>query len=346
MLEIDGGEGGGQLLRSSVSLAALTGQAVRVSNVRGNRAEPGLKPQHQTAVETLAEVCDADLTGVASGSAELTFDPGDPKGGRVEADIGTAGSVALLFDTLLPLAAAIETPLSVTVTGGTEVRWSPPLATYRTVRLPLARRADLHAAVERHSTGFYPAGGGRATLHLAPSTPTPLALTDRGRLRNARVVSRESGDLAAQDVASRQAGTVCSRLEDAGIEVVETVTATAETASTGSALTVILDYDRTRAGFDALGEQGKPAEAVAADAVEAALTFHDGPGAVDRFSADQLLVVLAVAGGEVRVPEVTAHVESSLALLGAFGFDTTLDESGPVPTVTAAAGGRDTSGPR
>jgi RNA 3'-terminal phosphate cyclase (ATP) len=335
MLDIDGGEGGGQLLRSGVALAALTGRAVRISDIRGNRAEPGLKPQHLTAVETLAELCDADLTGATDGSKEIAFDPGEPRGGHVEADIGTAGSVTLLFDAVLPLAAAIETPLAVTVTGGTAVKWSPPLATYRAAKLPLARDAGLHATVERHRTGFYPAGGGRATLHLAPAAPTPLALTDRGSLAGARVISRESRDLTAQSVASRQAGTARSRLEDADIEVTEEVVATAETASTGSALTVVFDYDRARAGFDALGEPGKPAETVAGEAVERALAFHEGAGVVDRHTADQLLVVLALAGGRIRIPEVTSHVESSLALLDAFGFDIALDESGPVPTVTA-----------
>jgi RNA 3'-terminal phosphate cyclase (ATP) len=333
MLEIDGGEGGGQLLRSGVALAALTGRAVRVSDIRGNRPEPGLKPQHLTAVETLAEVCDADLAGATAGSEEVTFDPGEPQGGRVEVDIGTAGSITLLFDAVLPVAAAIEEPLSVAVTGGTEVKWSPPLATYRAVKLPLVRRAGLHATVERHRTGFYPAGGGRATLQLAPSSPTPLALTDRGSLVGARIISRESRDLAKQTVAGRQAETARSQLQEAGVDVVEEVTATVVTPSAGSALTVALDYERTRAGFDALGEPGKPAEDVAGEAVEQALAFHEGRGVVDRHTADQLLVVLALAGGEMRIPEVTAHVESSLELLDAFGFDIELDESGPVPTV-------------
>jgi RNA 3'-terminal phosphate cyclase (ATP) len=336
MLEVDGGEGGGQLLRSSLALAALTGRAVRISAVRGNRPEPGLKPQHLTAVETLAAVCRADVEGATAGSTDLVFDPGRPQGGHLEVDIGTAGSVTLLFDAVLPLAAALGQPLSVTATGGTEVKWSPPLATYRTVRLPLARRAGLHATVERQETGFYPAGGGRATLHLAPSAPTPLSLTDRGALVGARIVSRASQDLAARDVHTRQAGAARSKLQEAGIEVVEAVTAAAETASTGSALTVVLDYEHSRAGFDALGEPGKRAETVATEAVEAARTVHGGTAAVDRHTADQLLVVLALAGGAVRIPEVTSHVESSLDVLDTFGFEVAVEESGSTSTVTAA----------
>jgi len=335
MLEVDGGESGGQLLRSSLALAALTGRAVRVRDVRGNRSEPGLKPQHLTAVETLAEICDANLAGATPGSETVTFEPGDARGGHVEVDIGTAGSITLLFDAVLPLAATVDAPLAVTATGGTEVKWSPPLATYRAVKLPLARRFGLQAAVERHRTGFYPAGGGRATLHLAPSNLTPLSLTDRGALVGASVISRESRDLTDQNVASRQAGTARSRLEAADIEVVEEVTAAAATDSPGSALTVVLDYEQTRAGFDALGEPGKPAEEVATEAVERALAFHADDGAVDRHTADQLLLPLVLAGGTIQMPAVTAHVASSLELLEQFEFDFTLAESGTAPTVTA-----------
>lgn len=336
MLDIDGGEGGGQLLRSGVGLAALTGRAVRISNVRGNRPEPGLKPQHLTAIETVAGICNAELTGATPGSETVTFDPGEPRGGHHEIDIGTAGSLTLLFDAVLPLAAGLEEPLTVTATGGTEVRWSPPLATYRRVVLPLVRRIGLHATVERHCTGFYPAGGGRATLHVAPSSPTPCSLTDRGSLVGAHVVSRASRDLTDRNVARRQASTARSRLQKAGIELTEEVTATAATASTGSALTVALEYERTRAGFDALGEPGTPAEVVAGEAVERALTFHgdDRVAAVDSHTAEQLLVVLALAGGEIRLPAVTAHVRSSRDLLDAFDFDITLG-TGPASTVTA-----------
>lgn len=334
MLEIDGGEGGGQILRSAMALSALTQTPVEVTAIRGNRPEPGLKHQHLAAVEVLAEICDASLDGATRGSETLQFDPGEPTGGQYSVDIGTAGSITLLFDAVLPLATTLSEPLSVTATGGTEVKWSPPLTAHQRVKLPLCRRVGLQAAIERERTGFYPAGGGRATLHLAPSSLSSLSLTDRGPLRGARIYSRESTDLGTDDVATRQARAAQSRLEEAGIEVTETVTATAATESPGSALTVVLEFDHTRAGFDALGEPGKPAEDVARDAVTDALTFEKGAAAVDRYLADQLLVVLALAGGEVTVPERTAHVETSLGLLAEFGFDVTVQKGTP-PTVTA-----------
>ena len=336
MLEVDGSEGGGQLLRSSLALAAVTGRRVRVTNVRADRPDPGLKPQHLTAVETVADICNATLDGATLDSETVTLDPGAPRGGQAEVDIGTAGSVTLLFDAVLPLAAALEQPVTVTATGGTEVQWSPPLATYRAVTLRLCRRAGLVAAVERHRTGFYPAGGGRATVRLVPSDPAPVRLTDRGPLVGAHLHSRASDDLASQGVAGRQAGTARAALQAAAVPVVEETTTTADTPSTGSALTVVLEYEHSRAGFDALGEQGTSATAVANEAVDRALAFHAGAAAVDRHSADQLLVALALGGGAVRIPEVTAHVASSLDLLAEFGFDLTLDDSGPTPVVSSS----------
>jgi RNA 3'-terminal phosphate cyclase (ATP) len=140
MLDLDGSEGGGQLLRTALSLSAVETTPFRMTGVRGSRPEPGLMPQHLTAVETVAAVTDAEVTGAELGSEELTFEPGLPTGGDYEADVGTAGSVTLLFDALLPVSVAVEAPLAVRARGGTDVQWSPPLDYARLVKLPLLRR--------------------------------------------------------------------------------------------------------------------------------------------------------------------------------------------------------------
>lgn len=156
VLEIDGSDGGGQLLRSSLALAAVTGRSVRVENVRGNRPEPGLKAQHLTAVEVLQAVCNADVDR-ARWAPRRSRSRRTPQGGTVETAVGT------------------------------DVKWSPSMATYRQVKLPLCRRFGLNAVVERRRTGFYPAGGGEATLSLTPSSLSPIELTDRGALVGGRV---------------------------------------------------------------------------------------------------------------------------------------------------------------
>ena len=327
MLELDASTGGGQLVRSALSLSAVSGEAFRMEGVRANRPKSGLRPQHRTAVRAVAQVCDATVEGDDVGSETLTFEPETPSGGEVTVDIGTAGSVTLLFDALLPLATVLDDPLAVTARGGTDVKWSPPMAFYRRVKLPLLRRAGLAAAVDVARPGFYPAGGGEATLWLAPSTPSSLSLAERGAAAGVRVYSAASTDLADPEVAERQATTASERVEAAGHEVTERQVTYVDTLSPGSSLVVRADYENSLAGFDALGERGRPAEAVATRAVESFLDFHAGPGAVDEHLADQLLVFLGIAGGETTIPAVTDHVETNRDLLASFGYEVSLERS-------------------
>ncbi len=340
MLELDGAAAGGQFVRTALALSALEDEPVRLENVRGGRSTPGLRPQHLAALETMAEVCAADVAGDEVGAETVEFDPDGISGGRYAVDIGTAGSTTLLFDTLLPLATRLESRLAVTVSGGTDVKWSPPLDYFRYVKLPLLRRYGLDAAVDLERRGFYPSGGGRATLSIAPSSLEPIHLDSRGDVRGVRVYSTEAAALADSDVATRQAAGALERLQpaDRGLEVRERVETTAASDCPGSAVVIRLDCaedERRRpalVGFSALGERGTPAERVGEDAAAAAIRFLEREAAVDRHMADQLLVFLALAGGRVQIPSVTDHVETSLELLESFGLGVDLEER-PAPTV-------------
>ena len=330
---LDGSSAGGQFLRTALALSVLANEPVRLENVRGDRPDPGLAHQHLAALETIAAVCDADVSGAELGAETIEFEPGLETdsgrmgcgrlaGGEYAVDIGTAGSITLLFETLLPLATILESPLSVTVTGGTDVAWSPPLDYFRDVKLPLLRRFGLAAACEVDRRGFYPDGGGRATLHLAPSDLQRVDLVDRGSLEGLRLYSTESASLADRDVAHRQAEGTLERLDrESAPALTERCETTADSACPGSALVLRIDHGTGVAGFSALGERGTPAERVGEDAADAANRFLEGSAPVDRHMADQLLIVLAVAGGRVRVPAVTDHVEAGCALLEAFGAD-------------------------
>ncbi len=347
MRELDGSDAGGQFLRTALTLSVLENEPVRLENVRGDRPNPGLANQHLAVLEALAAVTDATVSGADLGSETIEFDPGRSGsgglgGGSYAVDIGTAGSVTLLFDALLPLATALEAPLSVTATGGTDVEWSPPLDYFRQVKLPLLGAHGLVASCEVDRRGFYPDGGGRVTLRIAPSSLEPLALERRGELEGVRLYSTESASLADQDVAHRQLEGALVRLElegagrsaasesgeDGGPEVLERQERTAESPSPGSALVIRGDHGTGVAGFGALGERGKPAERVGEDAADAANRFLEGDAAVDRHMGDQLLVFLALAGGRVRIPWVTDHVETSRALLEAFGREIDLEQRG------------------
>ncbi|WP_458188849.1 RNA 3'-terminal phosphate cyclase [Haladaptatus sp. NG-WS-4] len=324
MHSLDGSTGGGQLLRSALSLAAVSGESFRMTEIRATRPNPGLRPQHLTAVRAVARACDAKIHGDAIGSEALTFHPGPTDGGRFALDVGTAGSVTLVFDALLPLSTVLDRPLVVTVTGGTDAKWSPPADYYREVKLPLCRRFGVQAAVDVARTGYYPAGGGEATLWLAPSSLSRIELANRGSLERVRVYSKASTSLAAQNVAERQVETARNRLTEAGHSVAEYRTTYAKANSPGTSVLVRGDYDDSLVGFDALGEKGVPAESVARDVVDSFLAFDDAHGAVDEHMADQLLVFLALAGGRVSIPRETAHVETSLELVLAFGYDVSL----------------------
>lgn len=326
MIEIDGTEGGGQLLRTSLTLAAVLDQPIEVTGIRGNRPEPGLNAQHLAGVHAFGDACNAAIEGATLGSEELVVEPRRPVGGEITVDIGTAGSVTLVFDTLLPLATELDSRLTLTVTGGTEVKWAPPLTTFESVTLPFYRQLGLNTFVERDRTGFYPVGGGRATLSMFASSVSTLTLVDRGDLKAVRIISLESRDLHDGNVARRQAARARQRLEEADLTVDEVTVTTAETDSTGSAISIGLEYEYTSAGFDALGEPGKPAEDVADEAVSAALDIHQRDSvAVDRHLADQLLVFLAIAGGELAIPAITEHVQTSCDLLESFGFTVHLE---------------------
>lgn len=326
MLTIDGRTGGGQVLRTALTLSALTGTPFELRDVRGARPEPGLKPQHLAAVDVLADLCDAELDGAALGADEFSFEPGPLTPESRTVDLRTAGSVTLLFDTVLPLAGAVEEPFALTARGGTDVEWSPTAAYLEQVKLPLLARFGYDLALDVERTGFYPAGGGEATLTVRPASPTPFELADRGDRGAVTVHSKAAEALADADVADRQADRAVERLEAADRRVHVASVDYVETRSPGSALLLRAGYDRSLAGFDALGERGKPSEDVADEAVEALLAFDAGPGAVDRHLADQLLLPLAIAGGVVRAPEMTDHLASNAAVIELFGFDLGLEE--------------------
>jgi len=332
VIELDGAEGGGQVVRSALSLSALAGEPVRIENVRGARDHPGLKHQHLAAVELAAAISDADVEGAELDAETLAFDPGRPSGGRYEVDVGTSGSVTLVFDAVLPLAAAIDEPLDIAVRGGTDVEWSPPMDYFRSVKLPVLRCHGVDAAVDVERRGFYPAGGGVATLSVNPSTPAAIELTERGERSGVRLNSVASEELADADVAERQARGAAAALPD-DVDVIERSAEYAETDSIGTAVTLRAEYENTLAGANALGERGKPAEEVGEEAVREFLDFDAADAAADRYLADQLLVWAALSGGQLTIPEVTNHVVSSVDLLGKFGVDVEIETGEGMPRV-------------
>ena len=325
MLTLDGAGGGGQILRTALSLATITDTPVRIENIRGGRPEPGLKPQHLTAVDLVAELCDAEVDGAELGADSLTFQPGETRRRSLQAAVGTAGSLTLLFDTVLPIAATYDEPFELTATGGTNVKWAPTIEYQQLVKEPLLANWGVDATIALSKTGFYPAGGGEATLRTTPGSLSPIELETRGELEDVEIYSKASEDLTDPEVADRQASHAKDELEAAGFPATVQRVDYVSTASTGSSLLLRGVYEQSVVGFDALGERGRTSETVAEGAVQQFTAFHDTDGAVDVHMADQLMPFLALASGRVQIPAVSAHVESNLDVIGAFGSDLRLD---------------------
>lgn len=327
MLTIDGRTGGGQLLRTALTLAAITGTPFEMTDVRAERPSPGLRPQHLSAVRAVGSLCGAEVEGATIDSTSLAFRPGAIRPRSRHVDVGTAGSVTLLFDAVLPLAVAVDRPVHLTATGGTDVRWSPTEAYLRLVKVTLLARFGLAAEVVLGRTGFYPVGEGRARLVVEPSSLDPIVVPERGALERVEVFSKASEGLAASEVADRQADRAIAMLGAAGLPVDAPEVDYVDSASPGSSLLLRAVYAHSVAGFDALGARGKPSERVAEEAFDRFLAFHRGPGSVDEHLADQLLVFLALAGGRYRAPRMTAHVASNAAVLSRFGIEVRLDQA-------------------
>jgi RNA 3'-terminal phosphate cyclase (ATP) len=317
MLHLDGayGEGGGQIVRTSLSLAALLGEPVKITDIRAGRAKPGLRPQHLTGVKALAHISRAEVEGAALGSRELTFKPRTIKGGDYFFDVaektGSAGSVTLVAQALLPPLLAAREPSTLTIRGGTHVAWSPPAHYLIHVFLPAL--AELGGKVSLNLTrwGWYPRGGGEVRLTVKPvARPssrewlTPPVPADFQALSAASRVPYH--------VIQRQAKRLQERL-GSGLVVGEVETASLDPGS-------FVFLWGPGAGFSALGARGKPAEKVADEAAGEFLNFQSSQAALDQHLADQIVLYLARAAGAsvFTTAEITPHLITNLWVVGQF----------------------------
>jgi len=320
MIEIDAsfGEGGGQILRSALALSVITGQAMRLTNVRARRPQPGLKPQHLQAVKAAAQISAAQVEGAALGSQTLRFDPTGLQSGNYAFDIGTAGSTSLLLQTLyLPLSFA-DGPSRLTLSGGTHVPWSPCFHYLQWQWLPYLAAAGYHLECTLERAGFYPRGGGLLYADIVPSRHfSPLRLTARGRLLRIRGLSGVGRlDLS---IAERQRKQAIERLRELGVPLeIELVEMPA--ASPGTFIVLQAEFEGGRCCAFALGARHKPAEKVADEAAEELRADIDSGGAIDAWLADQLLLPLAFVPerSEFSVCRISRHLRTNAELLGYF----------------------------
>jgi RNA 3'-terminal phosphate cyclase (ATP) len=320
LLELDGsfGEGGGQILRTSLALALVTGKPFHLRNIRAGRSKPGLQPQHLMSVRAAATIGQAQLRGASRGSTDLVFEPGTVTPGKYRFDIGTAGATGLVLHTLyLPLALRCDQPSELTLIGGTHVTTSPCFhfldTTWRAYLALLGMRITLRLV----RPGFYPRGGGVVEAQVQPcAQPGGLQLHKRGPVR---VTGLSAVAGLPEDIARRQARRAVFRLKQRGLEAA--IREDSWEGGPGTVLAVVLHGGPVPVLFFGLGARGKPAERVADEAVDQALAYFDAaPVAVDVYSADQIVLPLALAGGpsDFTVAEVTPHLTTNVAVIRRF----------------------------
>ena len=318
MITIDGsqGEGGGQILRTSLALSLITGQPFRLERVRAGRQKPGLLRQHLTAVEAASSVGSAQVSGGSLGSQCLEFQPGQVTPGAYRFAVGTAGSATLVLQTVLPALLTASGPSTLTLEGGTHNPFAPPFDFLAKCFAPLIERMGPRVKLELRRPGFFPVGGGQFQAHIEPVKKlVRLDLLERGaiRRRQARgIVSRLPAHIAERELALvRQ--TLGWREDECQVEAVP------NPLGPGNALVLVIETEHLTGVFSGFGERGRPAEEVARGAVAAASAWLKTGVPVDEHLADQLLLPMALAGGgSFRTTAPSLHATTNAAIIRRF----------------------------
>jgi RNA 3'-terminal phosphate cyclase (ATP) len=322
LIEIDGsyGEGGGQILRTALALSAILRKPFALSHIRSKRKNPGLQAQHLAAVEALVRITEAQTEGVKFGSQRIIFIPQEIRSGMYQFEIKTAGSVTLLLQAIflpLCLSKGIST---VTLVGGTHVRWSPSFHYFSEVLLPILERISVSARAIIEEWGFYPNGGGRIQLTINPVRDLkPISLVDRGILKRIRGISAISN--LPRHVADRQREQALKRMQsELQIEGEIAILDHVPSNGTGSFLFLLAEYERGLAGFSSLGDRGRPAEKVADEAVDCLKDYLVSDGCIDPYLADQIVPFMALARGNssFTTTRITEHFLTNLWVIRHF----------------------------
>ncbi len=337
MISINGSSGGGQMLRTALSLSAVLGKEFEFTDIRGAREKAGLARQHLTCVRAVAELCNAEVEGAVLGSTDLVFKPREVVSkNRFVYDVGSAGSVSLVFQTIFPVLCFARHEASVELIGGTNVAWSPSADYIQNVFLPLAEKFGARASFEITRRGWFPKGGGRLKASVLPVKSLHSAdFQQKGLLKEVRA-SVVSSNLPSSVNVKEESFLKKTLPQNV---VVESLDAPAD--SPGNCVFVKAVYENSVvAGFSSLGERGKPSEVVVAEAVNAFNSFNSSALAVDEHAGDQLLLLSALAKGKTVIALAeTKHVSTNLSVLKAFLGERVVESRAVVGGVVLAIDG-------
>jgi RNA 3'-terminal phosphate cyclase (ATP) len=316
MIEIDGSQGGGQLLRTALTLSMVTGEPFTMTGIRAKRSRPGLMRQHLTAVEAARQVSDATITGADLGSQTLTFVPQAVRAGDFHFPIGTAGSTTLVLQTVLPALCRADKASTIRLEGGTHNPLAPSADFLIHTFAPVLEKMGVIADIRLDRYGFYPAGGGVIHAHIKPAeTLRPLHLLERGELRSVSATALISSINVS--VAERELKVVERRLSlaDGALKLHEIRPA----LGPGNALIIRVESQHVVETFTTFGERGVSAEQVAERACDEVQAYLKAPVAIGPYMADQLLLPVALAGsGSFTTTAPTAHSRTNAALIEKF----------------------------
>jgi RNA 3'-terminal phosphate cyclase (ATP) len=324
ILDIDGnyGEGGGQILRSSLALSAILNRPICINRIRAGRKSPGLAPQHLTSVNAVAAITNAEVIGGAIGSETVTFRPHEIRGGNYTFDVAdirpSAGALSLVFQSIAwPLSYA-KVPSTVTLRGGTHVPWSPTVHYLQEVFVPIASKFGFDASIQLNRWGWYPKGGGEVVAKVYPTANCEgITLAYRGKLQAVHGISAASN--LPEHIINRQHNQIQKRLAQLDSPVsIERIRG--ESTGQGTFVFLKAEFENVNAGFSALGARGKRAESVADEACQALETFLASDAAIEPHLADQLILPMALAAGESRFTTslITRHLTTNIWLIEQF----------------------------
>ena len=320
-IQIDGryGEGGGQILRTSLALASLLRKPLEIHHIRGGRKKPGLRPQHLMAVKAMASITGGKVIGDESGSMHLFFEPGQIKAGRYSFDVGTAGSTSLVLQTMIPALLFANGVSRVLITGGTHVPWSPCFHYLGEVFAPALAKMGKALALDIERWGWYPKGGGKIKAGVSPvSRLRSTEHAQRGELKEIRVLSAVSN--LPMSIGERQRDQLIRRFHSHGFTTPRVEIVNAPSLGTGTLVFLASSFQGGRAGFSSLGQKGKRAEEVADDACSDLFQFLASDAAVDEHLADQLILYMALAKGRSSVvtERITTHLKTNMWVVEQF----------------------------
>jgi len=316
MIEIDGAtlEGGGQLMRTAVALAAVTKKPCRVFNIRKNRPKSGLMPQHLLGIQALAQLCKGRLEGDYLGSEEIKFYPGQTYRERISINIPTAGSITLVLQALIPPALFASTPIKISFDGGaTDTFFSPTIDHFRYVFLKILEKMEAKVEINILRRGYYPEGGAKIEVTVFSPNLKTLNLTERSSLKKILVISGASNVLKDKKVAERQIAGVREILGKLKLPMEEEIEYY-DTRCPGSQICLVAEFENTVIGTDNLGKLGKRAEDVGKEAALELLKEQKSGACLDKHLADQILPFIALASGksQVTVSEITNHCQTNI----------------------------------